>query len=279
MFWKKIKDSPAAVAAPISAPEPEPKNRAIVFVDFEHWVVSMEKLYAKKPNIRLWYKKLQESWSVSELVFFADFTKSGLRSELANIRAVTNLVIDTQPHSSCAEKDFTDFLMLDYIYRKAITEKDVGTFIIFTGDGHFTPVVHFLKNVCGKTVGIYGVEDATNALLKKAASWCLTLPFAEERALENNCAKWLIERFAYISAQPVGKIIPTFTNTVNNIAISHNITEFEVKETLEKMVAAGYFHRKVEYVSLTDQVAVLKIDWDALIRDGLWNPETQAVCR
>ena len=40
-------------------------------------------------------------------------------------------------------KDYTDFIILDNIYQKALSSSDVNLFIIFSGDGHFSSVVAF----------------------------------------------------------------------------------------------------------------------------------------
>lgn len=68
------------------------------------------------------------------------------------------------------KKDFTDFIMLDKIYQTAYSDKDIDTYIIFTGDSHFTSVVLFLKNVCRKKVVVYGVKNAFSGQLMTAAS-------------------------------------------------------------------------------------------------------------
>ena len=113
--------------------------RAIAFVDFEHWYISLERLYSVKPDVKAWADELRSKYDIEEIAIFADFSNPGLRGELEKIRNVTNMVIDTKNQSEHYKKDFTDFIMLDYIYQRAMTKKDIDTFIIFTGDGHLRP--------------------------------------------------------------------------------------------------------------------------------------------
>ena len=70
--------------------------------------------------------------------------------------------------------------MLDSIYQRAMFAKDIDTFIIFTGDGHFTSVVKFLTNTCKKEVIVYAVRDCLSGMLKSAASKYIEIPTSEE---------------------------------------------------------------------------------------------------
>ena len=135
------------------------KSNALVFVDYEHWHVSIYKNYASRPEIKAWKNALDQKYNIVDMFFFGDFSNSGMRYDIQKIREVTNNVIETQNTSQHYKKDFTDFIMLDYIYQRAMSSKNIDTFIIFTGDGHFTSVVKFLTNVCKKEVVVYAVRD------------------------------------------------------------------------------------------------------------------------
>ena len=171
--------------------------KAIAFVDFEHWYISLERMYSVKPDVKAWAEELRESYDVEEIAIFADFSNPGLRGELEKIRNVTNIVIDTKNQSEHYKKDFTDFIMLDYIYQRAMTKKNIDTFIIFTGDGHFTSVVRFIINQCRRKVGIYGVTGATSSQLKASASWCRELPSDSE--IYKTYYKFIVDNFNYLT--------------------------------------------------------------------------------
>ena len=48
---------------------------AIAFVDYEHWYISMEKIYHLRPNIQSWFTDLKKRCNIVEVIFFADFSK------------------------------------------------------------------------------------------------------------------------------------------------------------------------------------------------------------
>ena len=150
--------------------------KAIAVVDFEHWYIALERGYGIKPDIKAWSEEVRSEYEVEEMAFFGDFSNYGLRGELDKIRNVSGMVINTQNSSETYEKDFTDFIMLDYIYQKAMTNKKIDTFIIFTGDGHFSSVVRFIINVCRKKVGIYGIKNAISYQLKDSSTWYREVP-------------------------------------------------------------------------------------------------------
>ena len=135
------------------------RKKALAFVDFEHWYISLEKLHRQKPNVRAWREELEKDYIVDDIYVFGDFSNPSLRAEIEKIRHVTNLIIETKNASGFYKKDFTDFIMLDNIYQSAINRSDIEAFIIFSGDGHFSSVVSFLANRCRKEVGVYAFDD------------------------------------------------------------------------------------------------------------------------
>ena len=120
------------------------KKNAIVFVDFEHWYISLDRLHESKPDIKGFRDELEKDYDLKEILFFADFSNNSLRAELPKIRQITNHIIETQNASPAHKKDFTDFIMLDHIYQMAISSPDVDTFKLFSGDGAFSSVVSYL---------------------------------------------------------------------------------------------------------------------------------------
>lgn len=152
------------------------KPTAIVFVDYEHWYISMEKFFGEKPNIRQWRNELSERYNVTDIMFFADFSNPSLRAEIQKIREVTSYIIETQTASQYHKKDYTDFIMLDHIYQRAMTSDGTDVFVIFSGDGHFSSVISFLVNRCGKTVCVYGIKDALSMQLRNTANITVEWP-------------------------------------------------------------------------------------------------------
>ena len=242
------------------------KPRAIAFVDFEHWYISNEKLHNQKPDVTAWRDELAETYTIDDIYFFGDFSNPSLRSEIENIRRVTNLIIETKNASGFYKKDFTDFIMLDNIYQTAINRNDIDTFIIFSGDGHFSSVVTYLRNKCGKEVGVYGIRDATSSQLKSAANWVKEIPLFEER----------LKGFYYPVLQNLRQLemrskpsYPAFKATCEYVSKYYALDERDVKSAMLEMLEKGYLVQKEQTVS-GKQLRVLKADWAKAMADGIW---------
>lgn len=107
--------------------------------------------------------------------FFADFSHKSLADEIGRIRLFSNKIIDTRSPNG-VKKDFTDFIILDNMYQKALSSDDIEVFILFSGDGHFGSVTSFLKNFYHKQVVIYGVNGSFSKQLRETANVFYTLP-------------------------------------------------------------------------------------------------------
>ena len=239
------------------------KPKAIVFIDYEHWYFSMVNNFKLRPNIRAWRNKVAESYDIVEMLIFADFSKEMLVNELAKMREVTNAIIETRSSNGYLKKDYTDFIILDYIYQRAITLKDVDNFIIFTGDGHFSSVIAFLKNQCGKQVGVCAVRNSFSTQLRDIASWWYELP-DDGDVLKDVCGV-LIENFRYIEREreEKGRVIrATFTKTVDNVATHYDLDKDIVKDGLIYLINNDYVYRDQEKISFNEFIYVLKVRWD-----------------
>lgn len=243
------------------------KPRAAAFVDYEHWYISMNNMFYARPALKQWHQDITEQFDVSEIVFFGDFS-GPLKQELDKIRVIADAIVDTRNPSGYYKKDYTDFIMLDYIYRKSVCDPKLDTYIIFTGDGHFSLVVNFLRSICKKNVVMYGIKGAISALLKNEATRFVELP--EENAMEKQCMKLIAENFKYVASQPAGRIFPTFQSTCGVISRSNNLPYESVKGVLKKMLDKGYVKYRMERVSESDEVRILYADWDRLAEDGVW---------
>lgn len=242
--------------------------RAIAFVDFEHWYISLERLYSVKPDVKVWADELRSKYDIEEIAIFADFSNPGLRGELEKIRNVTNMVIDTKNQSEHYKKDFTDFIMLDYIYQRAMTKKDIDTFIIFTGDGHFTSVVRFIINQCRRKVGIYGVTGATSSQLKASASWCCELPSDSE--IYKTYYKLIVDNFNYLTVHREFIKNGSPEKITERVSRQNKIDRRSVKSALEQMIRDGYVYKTTVPDEKGKKVSILKPNWELLRRDGLW---------
>ena len=245
------------------------KKRAAAFVDFEHWCISMQKLYGQKPDVRAWYDMLRHEYDVEDVVFFGDFSGS-LKYELEKIRSVTRHIIETQNSSTKYKKDFTDFLMLDYIYRYSIHNPRIDTYILFTGDGHFTSVVNFLRTECRKEVVIHGVAGATSKKLWEEASRCVEFPTAEQQ--QEQCRKAILTTLDQLDAKSRGRMWVTFMKTVSAVAEAEGLPEDEVKQEMQYLIDEAYVTRQIRY-SKGRRIAVLDVNWEKLAQAGIYERE------
>lgn len=173
LFRRKQNGNPPANTAPAAASDDAQPRKpyAVAFIDYEHWYISLERMYHTKPDIRKWRTSLAEKFDVGDIIFFGDFSNPSLRADIPRIREITSYIIETQNASAHFEKDFTDFIMLDHIYQKAVTDEAIDVFIIFSGDGHFSSVASFITNRVGKQVGVYAVKGALSTQLRNSANW------------------------------------------------------------------------------------------------------------
>jgi hypothetical protein len=242
--------------------------KCIAFVDFEHWYIALERQYGVKPDLKGWKAELMAKYEVDEIAVFGDFSNVGLRGELDKIRDITQMVFDTKNSSEHYKKDFTDFIMLDYIYQKAMTRKDIDTFIIFTGDGHFSSVVRFIINQCHKNVGIYGITNALSSQLKLSASWYHEIPSDSE--IYRTYYKIIAQTFDYLTVHREFGINATPEKIVERISRKHSIEKVEIAKALCQMLDEGYIYKAVVKDEKHGKVSILKPNWELLSRDKLW---------
>lgn len=271
-FLKKGKAAEAENFSDVSFAEPEPrKQKAVAFVDYEHWLFSLQDQYHMRPDPFRWVEELKKHYELNDIRFYGDFSQEMMSRELTRIRQVSNQIIETKNGSENHRKDFTDFIMLDAIYQTAIFSKDVGVFIIFTGDGHFNSVAAFLKNTLRKTVLIYGVKNSFSNALKAASSSWYEIP--AENDVFQSCYHLILQYIAYIESRNTG-FRPTFWNTVRSVAEHDGVDESVVNASLRQLLEKGYIEEKMETVKFKKQLKILVVNWEKAIRDNLWDPNT-----
>lgn len=243
-------------------------NTAIAFVDYEHWYYSCHNLFHIDPDPIKWRKELEQKYNLRKIYIFGDFSNKGISAGLDKLHAISNTVISTQQPSGRHKKDMTDFIMLDYIYQVSAEEQDIGTYIIFTGDGHFQSVTKYLIQKLNKKVIVYGVTNATSNRLKDVATEVFEIPAAEE--VIQSRYQMIVDNLAYVSDHD--DIIPSFKGTVAAVARRNDVPEDEIAIALQEMLEKGLLSRTDRRVEFNRTVKVLTANWDALIEAGLWTP-------
>ena len=244
--------------------------RAAAFVDYEHWYISMEKIYNKKPDIGAWVNMINERADVREITFFADFSNEALNRELSKIREYTNRIVETKNPNPYSEKDFTDFIMLDSLYQKAFADDKTDVFILFTGDAHFNSVAAYLKTICRKQVGIYGVKGAFSNQLKATSSWWVEIP--TETDILKPYYDMILKNIRYLEMNSKHNRKITFRNTVDIVTDHCSADKSKVQIALQSLIDNGYISRVVEK-SGRQSLYSIKPNWEKLSADGLWIAE------
>ena len=224
-------------------------------MDYEHWYISLDRNYHTRPDLAAFTDEIKKQYHVVSYTFFGDFSNPSLQNEMHTIRAYTNDIVETKNGGGYFKKDFTDFIMLDKIYQTAYSDKDIDTYIIFTGDSHFTSVVLFLKNVCRKNVVVYGVKNAFSGQLATAAS---TSRGIEPDELAGLC-RAIIENI-YALEKASKDAYPTFMKTIDAVSAKTGTDKTEVKRAMEQLFEKNCVSQYVKKFG-DKEVRLLKVDY------------------
>lgn len=200
------------------------------------------------------------------MIFFGDFSNPSLNSEMHKIRAFTNKIVETNNGGGFYKKDFTDFIMLDHIYRTAYTEKDIDTYIIFTGDGHFSSVVLFLKQTCKKHVVVYGVKNAFSGQLKQTADEAREIPTETDKLLPY---ERMILSNLYTLSREYENPRASFSKTVTTVCEKFDADELNVRRALETLINEGYVIQYDAQIG-AKTVRLIKPDFDKTEKAGIY---------
>lgn len=250
------------------------KKSAVVYIDFEHWYIGLDNYFHIKPDIMEFKKELEKNYDISDIFVFADFQNPHFNEMLVKLREVTNSIVETNNGTTFYKKDFTDFIMLDYIYQKAYSDSSIDCFIIFTGDGHFTSVVNFLKNKCSKEVGIFGVNGAVSQQLTNSASWYRTVP--DVQSDKTYCYNLILKNFDYINHKKGKRVYPTFNKTVDIISEYYHLDRKSVETALSEMMKNGYVYSRGVKSENGRFIKILNVNWKRCVADGLWKSNGKA---
>jgi uncharacterized LabA/DUF88 family protein len=245
------------------------KPKAIAFVDYEHWFISLDKLHRhQRPDIKGWRNELANRFELQEIIFFADFSNPTIRLEIPRIREVSNYIIETQNTSSSHKKDFTDFIMLDHIYQKAINSPEINTFILFSGDGHFNSVCNYLITQLGKQVGVYAIRGGMSNQLKNTASWVELLPKNVDPDLA--VYRLILGNLRQLQDNKAKKSYPTFWATVEAVARQNTLKRRDVANALRYLIAQGCISQYEAKPEKGKTIKALTVDWKKAKILGVW---------
>ena len=245
------------------------KKKATVFVDYEHWFISLDRLHNKmRPDIRALRDELASEYDIQDIIFFADFSNYSLRTDLPKIREITNHIIETQNTSSAHKKDFTDFIMLDHIYQLAISSPSTDTFILFSGDGHFSSVANYLRSKLGKEVGVCAVRGGLSNQLKNTASWTRLYPKNDDPMLEGY--KMILSSLKNLADTKQKKVYPTFKGTVDAVSRYNRKRVRDITKLLRELIKKECIAQVQTKLDDGKTIKTLKVDWQKCKILGYW---------
>ena len=240
---------------------------AVIFIDFEHWTISLSNLFGLRPNVQGFYEDIIKRFTVKKIMVFGDFSSNILNVEKERWNDIPCEIIDTQ-YESLYKKELTDFVMLDAIYRQAQSDKRTVNYLLFTGDGHFSYVSKYLREQ-KKNVIIYGIRGAFSSGLKDEADEIIELP--SEKDEKERYFRLIIDNFNYIYNNDKSRIFPTFRSTAAIISARYNIPEERIREALQELLDRGILYKSLTRVDYANTVKILKVEWKKAINAGLWS--------
>lgn len=244
--------------------------RALVFIDYEHWVYGMRNLFGLSPDPLGWRNELSESYQLVKVSVFANFGDQMMSDHLSQIRQITNTIYETRTSTNRAPKDMTDFVMLDNIYQSLDDFDDIDTYIIFTGDGHFQSVARYLKQRRGKRVVVYGIKGSISRALTAIADECIELPL-DGQVLRQHVTH-ILENLDHFDINRKTDQYATFRRTAEVVARHYELDEQQVQAALSWLIDKDYIKRVMVNPRDDVEVRALKVDWEKVEADNLWKP-------
>lgn len=215
------------------------KPKAAIFVDYEHWYYGYRNNFQMKPNIEEWLKELEDEYEISRLYIFGDFSKYNIGMDLERLKSLTKNVIHTASEKDGVDKDFTDVIMLDAIYRSVADKENEEVYVLFTGDAHFTKVVQYLKELEKKVV-IYGVKYGFSNRLKSEATSYVEMPRQSQE--KNHYNELILTSLNRLRNKP--KTTVTYGKTVKSVSEYNHVPYEKVKLALDNLLKQKYILEK-----------------------------------
>lgn len=241
------------------------KRRACVFVDYEHWYYGYNNNFHMKPNIEEWIQELQQEFTVTNLYIFGDFSEKKMGKDMERLKKLSTHVIHTASSKDGVDKDFTDVIMLDHIYRSAAKSDAEDVYVLFTGDAHFLKVVEYLRELKKKVI-IYGVKFGFSNALKSAATSYVEMPRQSQE--KNYYYDMILTSLARLRYRP--KTMVTYWKTVQSVADYNRVPKERVQHTLDDMIKQKFIRRNEVQGRGGRTVQKLEVDWKRLADEGIW---------
>jgi len=223
-----------------------------------------------RPDIGEWFSMIAQSVNLTEAFFFADFSHKSLSDEIRRIRPFSNKIIDTRNTNGATAKDYTDFIILDNMYQKAISSEETDVYVLFTGDGHFSSVCSFIKNIRGKEIWVYGVRNSFSRQLQDTASKSIILPTQQQLTAHNVSL--------VLSSLDTGEVSGSanLSKLISSVAEKNRVRPEDVKTAAAELTSKNYLTERTVTMRGGTKRTLLFVDWDKLGDDGVYERKKEA---
>ena len=248
------------------------KPKAAVFVDYEHWYYGYHNKIKMEPNVEEWLEELKQEFEIDRLFIFGDFSEPRISGELEKLKALNANVVHTASTKEGVDKDFTDVIILDAIYRNMAEHEEDTIYVLFTGDAHFTKVSEYIKEK-GRKVIIYGVKFAFSNALKSVATSYVEMPRQEQE--RNHYNDLILSSLDYLRKKNARKK-PSYWKTIENVSAYNHVPKKRVRIALDGLISQKYIEilpgkptGKAKQNGHANQL--MSVDWERIRNDGLWS--------
>lgn len=245
------------------------KPKAAVFVDYEHWYYGYHNKVQMKPNVEEWLEELKQEFEIDKLFIFGDFSEPRIEAELEKLKQLTEHVVHTASTKEGVDKDFTDVIILDAIYRSMAEKNEDDVYVLFTGDAHFKKVAEYIKEK-GKKVIIYGVKFAFSNALKSVATSYVEMPRQEQERSHYN--ELILSSLDHLRKKNARKR-PSYWKTIENVSSYNHVPKKRVQTALDGLISQKYIEivaTKQTGKSKAHSQKLMEVDWERLQAEGIW---------
>ncbi|MGE5454512.1 MAG: NYN domain-containing protein [Methylocystaceae bacterium] len=246
----------------------EVQKKTAVFIDYESLFWALYNKYGQLPDVKELLARIRKNYKIIQSQAFGDFSKAEMQPERNKLRSTSVDIIDCATMND--HKDFTDFIMLDHIYRTLLEHEDIDVYILVSGDGHFSSVVARLVNYSSKEVGIIGVAGTVSGQLKASATWTEEICPSLDSINDDEMKKRVLSSIRF--AEKSG-LWPSFARTVEKCATFYKEDQRLVATSLSRMVDEGLIRQEVRTLPTGSDARVLVCDWDKVKERGLYVEE------
>jgi len=241
--------------------------RTAIFIDYEAWYWGLQNTYMTTPDPAGFLNHVKQNGKIQSISVFGPFSEPHMKNDVTKLRTITNNIIDCT--SNRPTKDYTDFIMLDHIYRHIMTSDSTEQYCILTGDGHFSSVTTYLTAYLDRVVGIYGVSGTINRALADSASWVVELQNGENTVTDVGDDRIVNNVLMTIMDAERKGLSPLFDKVSEASARYYGDDLEETRTVLSRLIMAGFVVERSVVLQDGRKRKFISPNWDLVLGRGL----------